>query len=70
MEDLVSTIVGRYEGVVEWPLETHLAHEVISRHRVWNSSRWSNHPGEGRWDSTGASGGRHCSTGTRFLDDA
>lgn len=43
VEDLVTTILGGHEGVVQGPLETDLAHEAILGDFAWNTTGGSDH---------------------------
>lgn len=47
VEDLLSTIVGRHEWVVELPFEAHLTHEAVSRNVGWDALWGRNHLGQG-----------------------
>lgn len=57
-EDLVGTIVGSHEWIVQGPLEANLAHEAVLRDLRGNTIRRSNHPWQTRRNATAGSGSR------------
>lgn len=67
VENLLSTIVGRNEGVIELPLEADLAHEAVGRDICWDTAWRSNHLGQRRGNTDRS---RRCwHVGSGLLDD-